>query len=300
MLVRAVGRMPRHARGGPSAAGRLSGGSPARSTRRPAGRLRLRPVRWRDAPFGRAHGEAGRRSARMTLDGARRPRRRDGEGMKRGLSRTRKSSLTLAAFRPWGSWARYRRARDLTPQCSRRAAASESGGLARRSAGRGRPDPPAWRMGRRSHRDARSGCGALVHSIRDVTSRVRVGSGRVDLAVHGFLLQGAAEGLGHHFCMILQAYSQGARSRSSPLVTASSADAVNKPPRPVGHEDGGVGCEAAVPGDAGDVGQGPAGAAAGGSLACALADGLGEPSGAIGWPLVGAPPDRRLNNSVSI
>ena len=68
----------------------------------------------------------------------------------------------------------------------------------------------------------------------------------------------------------------------------------------VGHEDGGVGCEAAVAGDAGDVGQGPAGAAAEGSLACALADGLGEPSGAIGWPLVGAPPDRRLNNSVSI
>ena len=45
----------------------------------------------------------------------------------------------------------------------------------------------------------------------------------------------------------------------------------------VGHEDGGVGCEAAVAGDAGDVGQGPAGAAAEGSLACALADGLGEP-----------------------
>ena len=77
-------------------------------------------------------------------------------------------------------------------------------------------------------------------------------------------------------------------------------DLVNALGRAVGHEDGGVGCEAAVPGDAGDVGQGPAGAAAGGSLACALADGLGEPSGAIGWPLVGAPPDRRLNNSVSI
>ena len=45
----------------------------------------------------------------------------------------------------------------------------------------------------------------------------------------------------------------------------------------VGYEDGGVGCEAAVPGDAGDVGQGPAGAAAEGSLACALADGPGEP-----------------------
>ena len=77
-------------------------------------------------------------------------------------------------------------------------------------------------------------------------------------------------------------------------------DLVNALGRAVGHEDGGVGCEAAVAGDAGDVGQGPAGAAAEGSLACALADGLGEPSGAIGWPLVGAPPDRRLNNSVSI
>ena len=50
----------------------------------------------------------------------------------------------------------------------------------------------------------------------------------------------------------------------------------------VGHEDGGVGCEAAVAGDAGDVGQGPAGAAAEGSLACALADGLGEPGGGDG------------------
>jgi len=30
----------------------------------------------------------------------------------KGPSRTRKSSLTLAAFRPWGNWARYRRARN--------------------------------------------------------------------------------------------------------------------------------------------------------------------------------------------
>ena len=59
-------------------------------------------------------------------------------------------------------------------------------------------------------------------------------------------------------------------------------DLVNALGRAVGHEDGGVGCEAAVAGDAGDVGQGPAGAAAEGSLACALADGLGEPGGGDG------------------
>ncbi len=29
--------------------------------------------------------------------------------------RTRKSSLTLAVFRPWGSWARYRRAGNQDP-----------------------------------------------------------------------------------------------------------------------------------------------------------------------------------------
>src|SRR5215218_9247971 len=58
--------------------------------------------------------------------------------------RTRKSSLTLAAFRPWGSWARYRHAGNHRRVYGMLRSNQESGNRAPRKFSGRRGGYPAW------------------------------------------------------------------------------------------------------------------------------------------------------------